>query len=84
MLNENTKWKLDPSIFRKILELFSVKPEIDIFASHLNYKVPTYISWNPDKNAYAFDAFSISWANLKFYAFPPFSLIGASMSKIRR
>ena len=75
LLNNNTEWKLDPQIFQKILKLFSVKPEIDIFASHLNYQVPTYVSWNPDKNAYAIDAFCILWANLKFYAFPPFSLI---------
>ena len=84
LLNENTEWKLDPHIFQKILKLFSVQPETDIFASHLNYQVPTYVSWNPDKNAYAIDAFSISWANIKFYAFPPFSLIGTSIPKIRR
>ena len=64
------------------LKIFSVKPEIDIFASHLNYQVPTYVSCNPDKNAYAIDAFSISWANLKYYAFSPFSLVEASISKI--
>ena len=68
--------------FSKIL--FSVKPETEIFASYLNYQVPTYLSWNPDKNAYAIDAFSISCADLKFYAFPPRNLIGTSISKIRR
>ena len=45
---------------------------------------PNLCSWNPDKNAYVIDAFSISWTNLKFYAFLPFSLIGTSISKIRR
>ena len=84
LLNDNTEWKLDSQIFHKILKLFSVKPETEIFASHLNYQIPTDVSWNPDKNAYAIDAFSMSWANLKFYAFPPFSLIGTSISKIRR
>ena len=84
LLNDNTEWKLDALIFQKVLKLFSVKPEIDIFASHLNYQVPTYVSWNPDKNACAIDAFSISWADLKFYAFPPFGLIGTFISKIKR
>ena len=84
LLNDNTEWKLNSQIFHKILKLFSVKPEIDIFAFHLNYQIPTYVSWNPDKNAYATDAFSISWANLTFYPFPPFSLIGTPISKIRR
>ena len=56
---------------------------IDLFASALSHKVPKYISWNLDQEAFAIDAFSISWANIKFYAFPPFSLIGASISKIK-
>ena len=83
-MSDNTEWKLDPKIFQKILKLFSVKPENDIFAFHLNYNFPTYLSWNPDKNAYVTDAFSISWTNLKFYSLPPFSLIGTFISKIRR
>ena len=29
LLNETAEWKLDPSIFHKILKLFSVEPEID-------------------------------------------------------
>ena len=60
LFKDNTEWKLDPQIFQKILKLFSVEPEIDIFASHLIYQVPTYVSWNRDKNAYAIDEFSIS------------------------
>ena len=48
LLNRKAEWKLD---FQKTLKLFSVKPEIDIFASHLNYQIPTYVSWNPDNNA---------------------------------
>ena len=84
LINDNTEWKLDSPIFQIILKLFSVKLEIDTFASHLNYQVPTYVSCNPDKTAYAIDAFSISWANLKFYASPSFSLIETSISNIRR
>ena len=84
LLNENTAWKLDPSIFQKILKLFSVKPETDMFPSHLNFQVPTYAPLNPEKNVYGLDAFSISWVNLKFYDFPPINVIGASVSKIRR
>ena len=35
-------------------------------------------------NGVANDAFRLSWENKKFYAFPPFSLIGAALVKIRR
>ena len=84
LLNENTEWRLAPLVFHKIVTLFKVTPEIDLFASALNHQVPKYISWNPDQEAFAIDAFSISWANTKFYALPQYSLIGASISKIKR
>ena len=84
LLNENTEWRLAPFVFHKIVNLFKVTPEIDLFASALNHQVPKYISWNPDQEAFVIDAFSISLANIKFYAFPQFSLIGASISKIKR
>lgn len=64
LFNENAEWKLDLLIFQKRLKLFPVKLEIDIFTSILSYQVQHYLSWNPDKNAYAIDAF-ISWASLK-------------------
>ena len=84
LLNENTEWRLAPLVFHKIVTLFKVTPEIDLFASALNHQVPKYISWNPDQEAFAIDAFSISWANIKFYAFPSFNLIRARISKIKR
>ena len=82
LLNENTERA--PFVFHKIVNVFKVTPEIDLFASALNHQVPKYISWNPDQEAFAIDAFSISWANTKFYALPQYSLIGASISKIKR
>ena len=78
LLNENTEWRLAPFIFNKIVNLFKATPEIDLFASALNHQVPKSISWNADQETFAIDAFSI-----KLYAFPPFSLIGASISKIK-
>ena len=71
--NKNTKWRLSPTIFHKILRMFYCKPEIDLFASCLNYQIAKYVSWHSDENAVATDAFSMSWTNLDFYAFPPFS-----------
>ena len=85
--NENTKWRLGPFVFLKIINLFKVTPEIHLFASALNQQVPKYISWNPrgiDQEAFAIDAFSISRTNIKLYAFPPFNLIGTSISKVKQ
>ena len=84
LYNENTEWRLAPFVFQKIINLFKVTLEIDLFTSAFNHQVPKYISWNPDQEAFAIDAFSISWANIKFYVFPQFSLIGASILKIKR
>ena len=55
---------------------------MDLFASRLNFQLPRYVSWNPDPEAVATDAFSINWSNDLHYAFPPFSLIGRVLQKI--
>jgi len=65
---------LDIDIFAKITKLFFV-PNIDLFASRLNKQKDGYISWKPDPDAFAVDAFTLSWTNLSFYAFPPFSIL---------
>ena len=36
----------------------------------------------PDPHAYAVDAFTVSWQDLTFYAFPPFSLLPRVLAKI--
>ena len=33
------------------------------------------MSWKPDLQACAVDALSVSWKDIYFYAFPPFSMI---------
>ena len=83
-LNDNTEWQLAPIIFKNIVHTFNFVPELDLFASYLNAQVPCYVSWFQDHNAVANDAFSLSWENKTFYTFPPFSLIGATLVKIRR
>ena len=83
LINEKTEGRLVPFIFHKIVNLFKVTSDIDLFDSALNHQVPNYISWNPDQDQFEIDTFSISWDNWKFYAFPPFSLIGASISNIK-
>ena len=78
----NTEWSLDHNIYMKISNKFGPF-EIDLFASRLNAKHENYASWKPDPHAMFIDAFSRSWENLYFYAFPPFSLITRVLSKIQ-
>ena len=82
--NENTEYRLSPIVFHRILEVFYCKPEIDLIASCMNYQIGQYTSWQADRNAKAIDPFSISWEELNFYAFHPFSLIGAAVAKVRK
>ena len=57
--------------------------EIDLLASHLNAQYERYVSFRPDPEAFAVDAFSQSWQSLDFYAFPPFSVITRVLQKVR-
>ena len=80
-IHDNTEWKLQPSVFRKLTSLWGT-PDIDLFASWLTCQIPCYASWKPDPGASAIDAFSISWAGKLCYIFPPFSLMGRVLRKI--
>ena len=83
-LSDNTEWQLAPIIFKSIVHTFNFIPELDLFASYLNAQVPCYVSWFPDPNTVAYDTFSLSRENKMFYAFPPFSLVVATLAKIRK
>ena len=58
-------------------------PQVDLFASRLNRQVDAFVSWKPEPEAWAIDAFSINWRDIKFYAFPPFSILSRVLSKIK-
>jgi ribonuclease HI len=76
------EWELNNNYFKRICQSYG-NPEIDLFANINNHKCNRYVSWFPDPGAVCVDAFTISWKNLKFYAFPPFSLISKVLQKIR-
>ena len=57
-------------------------PDIDLFASRLNAKTNKFVFWHPEPGAVTYDAFTMSWANVQCYAFPPFSLLPRVLAKI--
>lgn len=81
--NENIEWMLSTDIFNLLTEKWYI-PDIDLFATRLNSQLPKYASWKPDPGCEVIDAFSISWSDLYCYAFPPFSLLGRVVQKVRR
>ena len=64
-----TQWKLNPTLFQKIVEKFG-KPNIDLFATGINQQLDRYLSWHQEQEAMAINAFSLTWDNNYFYMFP--------------
>ena len=81
-LNDDMEWSLNDTVFNKI-ESKMGKCDIDLFASAKNFKIDKYASFVPDIRAYAVNAFSLTWTNASHYIFPPFSMLGAVLQKIR-
>lgn len=79
--NVDTEWELNEYAFRKITNAFGF-PEIDLFATSVNSKCQKFCSWITEPDAWAIDAFLISWFDFYFYAFSPFSMILRTLNKI--
>lgn len=79
--HQDTEWMLSDDAFTQIKQRFG-SPDVDLFASRLNNKCEMYASWDRDPGAYVINAFTISWENISFYAFPPFSIILKVLRKI--
>ncbi|MEW8547329.1 MAG: reverse transcriptase domain-containing protein [Candidatus Thiodiazotropha sp.] len=79
----STEWSLDQTVCNMILAATGY-PNIDLFATRLNKKLPVYVSPIPDDRALAIDALSMNWDGIHAYAFPPFALIPAIINKVRQ
>jgi hypothetical protein len=56
-----------------------------MFASRLNAQLPVYCSWKPDPDSTFINAFTLNWNTFNnIYFFPPFSLMGRCLQKIRQ
>ena len=75
-----TEWSLHQGIFNEICQRWHT-PQIDLFATRFNKKLPQFMSPVPDKEAWAVDALSRSWEDLDSYAFPPTPLIANVINK---
>ena len=69
-LHQATEWSLHPSVTQAIF-LHWETPQIDLFATKFNSKLPIYCSIRPDPQAYAIDSLSFPWTGMVAYAYPP-------------
>ena len=83
MFDDTTKWMINKCVFLELVKIFG-SPAIHLFASRLNKQVTTSVSWKPDPDALFIDAFSRSWQELNFYAFPRFNVVGRCINKIKK
>ena len=76
-----TEWSLLPEIFQRICHTWH-QPQIDLFATRFNHKLPQFVSPVPDSLAVAVDALTLSWEDLDAYAFPPTAILGKVVEKL--
>ena len=78
----HTEWSLNPEIFKAICDRWH-RPQVDLFATRFNNKLPHFVSPVPDPQAWAVDALSLSWEELDPYAFPPAAILGKVVEKLQ-
>ena len=83
VFNTSTEWSLHQDLFDRINEMWGPF-DIDHFASRLNFKIPTYVSWKPDPHAKHVNVLFMQLEEHYFYAFLPFSLIATCLRKIEQ
>ena len=76
-----TEWSLSLQVFNLLFSNWDL-PQVDLFATRFNHKLPQFVSPVPDPAAWTVDALSIPWGNLDVYAFPPVSLLNQVTSKV--
>ena len=82
-LVQSTEWSLHPQVFKQICQRWFT-PHVDLFTTHLNHKLPLYVSPIPGPNAWDIDALNINWSGLTAYAYPPTALLHKVIPKIRQ
>ena len=70
---QSTELSLHPQVFKQICQKWFT-PHVDLFATHLNHKLPLYVSPIPDPKVWDIDALNINWMGLAAYAYPPMAL----------
>ena len=70
-----------PKIFRWLSQI-DFQPQLDLFATKFNHKLPQYVSPVPDPKALAVDALEMNWSGLHLYSFPPTALCPLVVKKL--
>ena len=78
-----TECTLKQSVVNRICQLTNF-PNIDLFATRLNHRLPMYVSPIPNDKALAIDTLTMNWNGIHGYVLPPFHIILNVLDKIRQ
>ena len=79
--NDDLEWSIEQNIFERFITIYGCIC-IDLFASRLNKKLEKYVSRTPEPDAFAVDAFSLTWNYGLHYLFPHFGLLTRVLKKV--
>ena len=77
----HTEWTLHQSVFKALCITWDT-PNLDLFATRLNNRLPVFVSPMADPLAVDVYAMSMSWKGMYAYAFPPFVMLGRVLEKV--
>ena len=78
----HTEWSLAQPVVEALFLLWD-RPHVDLFATHLNAKLPVFVAPLPLPGVWRCDALSFAWDGILGYAFPPLPLVDRALSQIR-
>ena len=68
-----SEWTLNQRVVDDLLQLWPAN--VDLFATALNFRLPTFFFPMSDLQSSGTDAFLQPWSNLQAFAFPPVTII---------
>ena len=79
---DSREWSLHQSVVERLFSIWGT-PQLDLFATSHNAKLPLFCSRIAEPGALTMDAFSLSWEQWETYAFPPIPLIPRVLTKLQ-
>ena len=76
-----SEWTLAQEVVDRLLRIWPAT--IDLFATAINFRLPTYFAPLSDPSSAGTDALLQGWDNLQAYAFPPIAIIRRVLLKLR-
>ena len=80
--NLNMHWTMPQVMVDALFASLPSPPDIDLFASSLNHRLPCFCSYRPCDRVYRVDCFTLDWSKFNGYVFTPPVLIPKILHKI--